>query len=76
LTGKRDDTAINRNSIGRFPKESPMPDMTRYPGAPRWVKMFGIVAVAVALLLGFVGLTGVGGPHGPAHHVSPDVLQQ
>lgn len=37
-------------------------------GAPRWVKVFGIVVLALAVL--FVGLkvTGIGPSHGPGRH--------
>lgn len=46
-----------------------MAEIPPYPGTPRWVKVFGIVAV-VLLLAGFVLLvTGVGGPHGPDRHL-------
>lgn len=36
---------------------------------PRWVKVFGLVVAALALL--FIGmiLSGVGGRHGPARHL-------
>ena len=37
-------------------------DIPPYPGAPRWVKVFGAVAAAVLLLLVMVF---AGGEHGP-----------
>jgi hypothetical protein len=40
-----------------------------YPGAPRWVKVFGTIVIVVVLL--FVGLLvtrGPGGHHGPGMH--------
>lgn len=40
----------------------------RYPGTPGWVKALGVVAVIVVLLIGFVLITGLGGPHGPQRH--------
>ena len=40
-----------------------------YPGIPRWVKVFGIIAIGLVLLFVIVVLTGVGGPHGPGRHV-------
>ena len=44
-----------------------------WTGMPRWVKVFGIVALAVLLLLLIVLLTGGGGGHGPGRHASsPD----
>lgn len=39
------------------------------PGAPRWVKVSGIVALVLALLITAVLLLG-GGGHGPAQHIS------
>ncbi len=39
-------------------------------GAPRWVKVFGIVALVVLLL--FVTLLFVGGGHGPGRHTRSD----
>jgi len=44
------------------------PDHQRTSGAPRWVKVFAIIALALAML--FVGLkvTGLGGNHGPGRH--------
>lgn len=37
-----------------------------YPGAPRWVKVFGIVVLLAVLL--FVILLLTRGPHGPQRH--------
>ena len=44
------------------------PEHQRTSGAPRWVKVFAIIALALAVL--FVGLkvTGLGGNHGPGRH--------
>lgn len=39
-------------------------------GTPRWVKVFVIIAVVLALLIVVMLLTGIGGEHGPARHVS------
>ncbi|MGH3133937.1 MAG: hypothetical protein ACRDNY_09415 [Gaiellaceae bacterium] len=39
------------------------------PPTPRWVKVFGIVAVALILLFVVLQLAGVGGGHGPGRHV-------
>lgn len=41
---------------------------SRYPGAPRWVKVSGIVAVVLVLLFVLLKITGVGGQHGPGRH--------
>lgn len=46
-----------------------MSDPSEYPGAPRWVKIAGMVAVALALLVAFIVFTGVGGGHGPSRHM-------
>ena len=35
-------------------------------GTPRWVKVFGIIALLVVLLFAILLLTG--GPHGPGRH--------
>ena len=44
---------------------------TGYPGTPRWVKVFGVAAVAVILLFAGLHLTGHGlGPGSHAAHVS------
>lgn len=37
--------------------------------APRWVKAFIVAAIAVALLVVIVMVTGFGGEHGPARHL-------
>lgn len=39
-----------------------------YAGTPRWVKVFGSIAVVVLLLLAFILFSGLGGPHGPQRH--------
>jgi hypothetical protein len=39
------------------------------PGMPRWVKVSGIIAAVLVLLL-IVGLLISGGGHGPRRHVS------
>lgn len=43
-------------------------DRSPTTGAPRWVKMAGIVVTALILLLGYVLLFD-GGQHGPSQHV-------
>jgi len=37
-----------------------MADLDRYPGTPRWVKLFGIFALALVLLFVVLHLTGRG----------------
>jgi len=50
-------------------KEAHMAELPPYPGAPRWVKVFGIIALVVVLL--FVALLFTRGPggHGPGRHM-------
>lgn len=38
------------------------------PGVPRWVKVFGVVAVIV-ILLAIAAMILVGGEHGPGRHM-------
>lgn len=40
------------------------PTADRPPGTPRWVKLFGIVAIFLVLLIAIMLLTG----HGPGRH--------
>jgi hypothetical protein len=40
-----------------------------YPGTPRWVKVFGIIALLLALLVVAIMATGVGGGQGPSRHM-------
>ena len=37
-------------------------------GTPRWVKVLGLAALALALLVVVLLVTGVGGHHGPGRH--------
>jgi hypothetical protein len=37
---------------------------------PRWVKVFGIIALVLVLLFVIMLLTGVGGGHGPGRHTA------
>ena len=39
------------------------------PGIPRWVKVFGIVALILILLVAIIMFTGIGGQHGPDRHM-------
>jgi hypothetical protein len=39
------------------------------PGIPRWVKVFGIVALVLILLVVIILVTGVGGEHSPGRHI-------
>ena len=50
------------------PAPDPAEAPDRYPGTPRWVKALAVIAVPVALLIAFILVTGLGGPHGPQRH--------
>ena len=45
------------------------PDRGATTGTPRWVKVVGIIAVVLLLLLGIIMF--VGGEHGPGRHTPP-----
>jgi hypothetical protein len=52
------------------PRYSPSTgDIGKYPGAPRWAKVIGIIVIALILLLVILKITGVGGDHGPGRHL-------
>jgi hypothetical protein len=38
-------------------------------GTPRWVKVFGVIALVLVVLFVILMLTGRGGGHGPSRHV-------
>ena len=46
------------------------PPADRPPSTPRWVKVFGIIAIVVVLIFVVIQLTGVGGGHGPGRHAA------
>ena len=48
--------------------DSQLADRAPYPGTPRWVKVSGIIAIVLALLVAIILITGVGGGHGPGRH--------
>ena len=52
----------------RPPAPDPAEARDRYPGTPRWVKALGVIAAIVLLLIAFILITGLGGPHGPQRH--------
>lgn len=45
----------------------PSTDIGDPPGPPRWVKVFGIIALVILLLLVILMVVG-GGNHGPSRH--------
>ena len=56
------------------PEPEPQSASEPYPGTPRWVKMTGIILVAILLLAAFIVVTGLGGPHGPQRHGAVNVF--
>jgi hypothetical protein len=52
------------------------PDRPPYPGTPRWVKVFGIIAVVVVLLFVFLMFTRGPGGHGPGGHTPPSSVTE
>jgi hypothetical protein len=49
-----------------------MADSERYPGTPRWVKVFGIFALVLVLLFVVLHLSGRGlGDHRPSREHAP-----
>jgi hypothetical protein len=51
-----------------FPERDASPDQGPIAGTPRWVKVSGIIALAVVVLLLILLLAG--GNHGPGRHAS------
>lgn len=45
-----------------------MADLPPYR-TPRWVKIIGIIALVLVLLVGIILLTDLGGEHGPGRHM-------
>jgi hypothetical protein len=44
-------------------------------GTPRWVKVFGIIALVIVLLFVVLLLTGRGGGHSPRRHAPPPGIE-
>src|SRR5690349_2070909 len=51
-------------TLTHYTKDMNMADLPPY-STPRWVKILGIVALVLVLLLGILHLSGFGGNHGP-----------
>jgi hypothetical protein len=49
-------------------EDTHMADLPPYR-TPRWVKIVGIIALVLVLLIGILLFTGVGGDHGPGRHL-------
>ncbi|MGH7574015.1 MAG: hypothetical protein ACREM1_02650 [Longimicrobiales bacterium] len=45
-----------------------MDDHSAYRGIPRWVKIFGIIAIVLVVLYIILHAIGIGGRHGPGRH--------
>ena len=58
----------------RTPGPEPQRAPDGYPGTPRWVKVIGVVLVAILLIAAFIVVTGLGGPHGPQRHGAGSIL--
>jgi hypothetical protein len=50
------------------PETGVEPDRQSAAGTPRWVKVFGIVALILVVVFVVLQLVGVGGRHGPGRH--------
>jgi hypothetical protein len=48
----------------------------RPPSTPRWVKVVGIIIIALILLFVILKLTGHGGNHGPGRHTGVGPAEQ
>ena len=58
---RRDPDTGDDTDLGR-------PDPGSLAGTPRWVKVFGVIALLVVALLVVLVLAGKGGEHGPTRH--------
>ena len=58
-----------------MPEEKRGADPPPYPGAPRWVKVLGLLILVVVLLIVVVFVTSVAGPHGPWRHMRSGHLE-
>jgi hypothetical protein len=60
----------------RYSNTGAGPDRESLTRTPRWVKVFGIIALVVVLLVVILLLTGGPGGHGPSRHASGGHGQQ
>ena len=56
----------DRANLGEVERE---PNDESPPPAPRWVKAFGVAAIALIVLLIIMLASGHGGPHSPLRHL-------
>ena len=66
--------AEETSMANRTPEPEPQRAPDGYPGPPRWVKVIGIVLVAILLMAAFIVVTGLGGPHGPQRHGAGSIV--
>jgi len=43
------------------------------PSTPRWVKISGIIVIALVLLFVILKVIGIGGNHGPGRHIPSSI---
>ena len=65
MTASKGDPVLDPDSEQGLGAE---PDGEATTGAPRWVKVFGIIALVLVLLVGILLLAGGPGGHGPGRH--------
>ena len=52
-----------------YPDTDSGPERESSTGTPRWAKVFGIITLALVLLVVVIVASGVGGDHGPGRHM-------
>jgi hypothetical protein len=62
------DSSSSPGDGGDTAAEPPRSSSAAYPGTPRWVKVSGIVVLAILVLL-VVAAIATGGQHGPRRHM-------
>jgi hypothetical protein len=68
------DIIVGDGSLPPTMAEAPMAAPAPYPGTPLWVKVFGIIALILIVLVVIALFTGVGGEHGPGRHLLSGAL--
>jgi hypothetical protein len=66
---KRAGAEVQSKGVVYSNKETHMAELPPYPGAPRWAKVFGIIALVVVLLFVILLFTRGPGGHGPGRHM-------
>jgi hypothetical protein len=65
---KEEISTMRKLLLPRATEDTHMADLPPYPGTPRWVKVFGIIALVVVLLFVILMFTRGPGGHGPGRH--------